>query len=278
MIARISAAFVILLFSAHACWAQGTFGNRSVGGGITASSGNRGVGLSSAGTVTAEGAISRSQDVFVGGSGTSSGGSSIRSMAGSTGGARSGGIQGFSGGTGMGGMGIGGMGMGGMGGMGMLGLGGMGGIGGLGGTGLQMRGLGMNTGLGGFTAGRNVGALNAGMGFGQTGRMGTQTGRRMFRTPLRLGAGIQAPVVSQQVVSTRLTARLGRLPALKNVGQVVVNLEGETAVLQGVVASDLDRERIARLLLLEPGINDVRNELQVNPQVVPPAAEPEPPS
>jgi hypothetical protein len=60
-------------------------------------------------------------------------------------------------------------------------------------------------------------------------------------------------------------------------GSVNIEMEGQTAVLRGQVATAQDREQdralVARMLLLEPGISDVRNELTFAPSNDP-AAQP----
>lgn len=98
--------------------------------------------------------------------------------------------------------------------------------------------------------------------------------RRQLRVPLRLGTEVDvfgtgprgtAPAVS----AARLQGRLANNPRVKAMGSVAVAVEGQTVVLKGSVASDHDRQLLARMLLLEPGISDVRNELQVAATKVP---------
>jgi len=48
-------------------------------------------------------------------------------------------------------------------------------------------------------------------------------------------------------------------------GRIEVSVEGATAILRGEVASEHDRRLARLLLLLEPGISNVRNDLIVNP-------------
>lgn len=123
--------------------------------------------------------------------------------------------------------------------------------------------------------GFNMGGFNA-RGFNQFGNMG-QMGQlgRMFggamntrgartrenlRTSVELG--FQAPAApTPTVVSSRVQNRIARIPRIQEMGSVNVQMEGQTAVLQGQVASAQDRDLVARMLLLEPGISDVRNEL-----------------
>ncbi|TVS09222.1 MAG: BON domain-containing protein [Planctomycetaceae bacterium] len=126
--------------------------------------------------------------------------------------------------------------------------------------------------------GFNVGGFNA-RGFNQFGNMGQmgQFGRAFggamntrgartretLRTSVELG--FQAPVApTPTAVSSRVQNRIARIPRIQEMGSVNVQMEGQTAVLQGQVASAQDRDLVARMLLLEPGISDVRNELTLS--------------
>lgn len=249
----ILASMAALALCASPAWAQGTFGNRNVGGGITGSTG-RSAGLTQTGQVQSEGALQRTQQAFVGSSSQSMGGGGLRSIAGGTGGT-TGGIPGFTGG------GAGGLrgGIGGLGGLG--GIGGFGGLGGLGGIG-GLRGMGVG-GLGYGGLGR--GGLNTFGQFGnQAGMAGTQQ-QRQIRTSVRIGPSGNMPVMGARVQSFQ--SRLPRIPAISDSDQVDVKMDGATAILTGTVASPRDRELVARLILLEPGVRDVRNELEVDPDL-----------
>jgi osmotically-inducible protein OsmY len=143
--------------------------------------------------------------------------------------------------------------------------------------------------VGGGTAGVVRGAANA---TGQAGRalgaqsrggrsnqfnqfrnmFGSQFGnqfnfRQQLRVPVRLGftpAARPAPTV----ISGRVQSRLERIPRVRNMGSVSVQMDGSTAVLSGAVSTADDRNLLARVLLLEPGVSDVRNELQVATRAV----------
>jgi hypothetical protein len=86
--------------------------------------------------------------------------------------------------------------------------------------------------------------------------------RQQLRVPLRLGAPLAAPSASPVAVA-RVQSRLAKIPQLRGIGSVAVQVDGRVAVLKGQVASEHDRDLLTRLVLLEPGISDVRNELQV---------------
>jgi osmotically-inducible protein OsmY len=64
-------------------------------------------------------------------------------------------------------------------------------------------------------------------------------------------------------VSRQFASRLRNLPALENTAAVQVTMEGRTAILTGTVASERDRELVAGLAMLEPGISAVQNNLVV---------------
>jgi len=122
-----------------------------------------------------------------------------------------------------------------------------GGFGGLGGSGLQ--GMGNNRGQFGQTYGNNYG----------NNRNRQRQNTRMIRTTLSLG--FTAPSANRAVASRRLTGllqRSGRFPST-----VEVLLVGRTAVLRGTVSSDDDRGLVEQVVLLEPGISQVENELVV---------------
>ncbi len=117
------------------------------------------------------------------------------------------------------------------------------------------------------------GALRlGGGGFGAGGRGGSsfnnqnnQNNKPSVRAVVRLGfayPGIDAQVVNQQV-NDRLsrTPLPGDLQARVRQDGLRVEMEGRTAVLRGEVTAQEDGDLLARLLALEPGIDDVRNEL-----------------
>ena len=72
---------------------------------------------------------------------------------------------------------------------------------------------------------------------------------------------------------SRVQQRMANNPQVRSMGSVSVTLERKTAVLQGSVRSEHDRQVLGKMLLLEPGIAGVRNELLVGVPV-PPKAQP----
>ena len=79
----------------------------------------------------------------------------------------------------------------------------------------------------------------------------------------RLQLGFNVPLLGTKAADPRVAAKLQSLEALKRLGRIEVSVEGQTATLRGVVPS-AHAARLATLLaLFEPGIESVRNELQI---------------
>ncbi len=162
-------------------------------------------------------------------------------LTGGTGGRTGTGMTGM-GGTGMGGTGMGGMGMGGMG-LGGMGLGGMG----MGGMGLGGMGLGGMGGLGGMNM------------FGRNNLNSNAQNQRQVRA--RMTIGFTPDAVAPEIMSTNISTKLKRLPLPIQSRGIGVTMEGRTAVMTGTVANEAEANKLARLLKLEPGVDDVRSEL-----------------
>lgn len=215
--------------------------------------------------------------------------SANRSFGGQSGGTGSGGLGAFGGSSSLGNFssgansmsrgGMGAMGMGSMSAFGGLtsGLGGLGGMGGMGGMRGGMGGL--TGGLGGGLGMNNLGGgLSGGLGgnlgrnqFGQMGNRGQQ-GRSQYATPARprVSVGFGPEPAAENAITTGISQRMtqlgsrqGRAIQIQTRGPVQVSLQGRTAILRGVVATEHDRAVAARVALLEPGVSQVQNELQV---------------
>jgi len=145
--------------------------------------------------------------------------------------------------------------------------------------------------MGGPTAGGTT-SWNRG---GTTGRtsMGTgSTGRRQrqsqaqrggqaasspsseVRTSLRVDFVYPRPVSSQ--LAAELARRLARSTTIQAAGPIAVSTQGSTVTLRGTVGTDHGRRLAERLVLLEPGVRQVRNELLVAPPEPAEPLEPEP--
>jgi hypothetical protein len=69
-------------------------------------------------------------------------------------------------------------------------------------------------------------------------------------------------------IETALVEHLRRSGGIRWTGPLKVSLEGRTAVLRGEVASARDRELAEALAQFEPGIDDVQNDLRVQPPAI----------
>jgi hypothetical protein len=98
--------------------------------------------------------------------------------------------------------------------------------------------------------------------FGNFNNNYNQNSRTQVRVALTLG--FEPPVATGPADVTAVVGeRLTRLPGVRLAGTPQVVVEGRTAVVRGTAATEQDRERVSRLLLLEPGIAAVRNEMTV---------------
>lgn len=92
-----------------------------------------------------------------------------------------------------------------------------------------------------------------------------QNGNSSSRTPLRprLVLGFASTRDVSHDIRIRLSQRLAKLPQLEILDNVDVAIVGRTAVLRGQVATDYDRQMIAQIASLEPGVAAVQNDLVV---------------
>lgn len=112
---------------------------------------------------------------------------------------------------------------------------------------------------------------------------GTGNSRTELRPQIRLG--FTPPELGDSQFNQRVTERLTKLPSLEILEDVNVSLAGRTAVLRGRVATEHDARMIARIALLEPGVDAVQSELLVGEPApvrepradTPPEVDPTPP-
>jgi osmotically-inducible protein OsmY len=102
-------------------------------------------------------------------------------------------------------------------------------------------------------------------------RNGRQNRSPMLRTYVADFQAASIPSVSSSNVGQRLANQLSTSRSVKAIGPVQVTMAGRTAVLQGTVATEQDRDLAARMAMLEPGVSQVRNELQIGSELPPPA-------
>jgi hypothetical protein len=87
-------------------------------------------------------------------------------------------------------------------------------------------------------------------------------------------AAFEYPQPNSNQLSTSLTQRLAKTPAIQTQTPIRVELQGCTAILRGVASTEHDRALAEQMIRLEAGIEAVRNEIAVaNPT---PAASPSP--
>ena len=104
-------------------------------------------------------------------------------------------------------------------------------------------------------------SINQGGNFNQQG--GRNAARSTIRIPLRLGFAPKPISVPQ--FTAKFEGRIANLHGLSTIGPIRVTMDGSTAVLTGVVASEQDRQMAEGVALLEPEVETVRNELKVQP-------------
>jgi hypothetical protein len=69
----------------------------------------------------------------------------------------------------------------------------------------------------------------------------------------------------EEAVAQNLTHLLQVSPELRSNSRIDVSVAGRVATLRGEVASERDRSLAEKLVLFEPGIDSVKNELKVRP-------------
>ena len=82
---------------------------------------------------------------------------------------------------------------------------------------------------------------------------------------LGLDMGSDLSVSANPQLGSIVMDRLAKSMRLSPGSPVAVKVQGDTAVLQGVVATQHDRALAEQLILLEPGVARVTNELRVDP-------------
>lgn len=112
-----------------------------------------------------------------------------------------------------------------------------------------------------------AGQLQGQTGQPNNGNRGGSGGGVPYRISYTPGFAYSPP--SHSELATRLTTRLARLPQIESRVPIEVAIEGRTAILRGAVATEHDRELAERLIRLEPGVDQVANELTLAPPLPP---------
>jgi osmotically-inducible protein OsmY len=144
------------------------------------------------------------------------------------------------------------------------------------GSGLSRTGSGLSQTGSGLTSGRQTRTTRTNRtatagGAAARGR-GTTTG---IRATLRVAFSRPETAPGPGRVNNTLVQLLSRSPRVQALSPIQVLVQGRTATLRGVVATDYDRALAEQVTRLEPGISQVRNELVVavapaEPELAPP--------
>jgi hypothetical protein len=94
-------------------------------------------------------------------------------------------------------------------------------------------------------------------------QMGGRAGRTAADLCTTVSPGFSYPQLTPLTIQTALTGRLTKTTRIRKVSPIRVVLEGGTTVLQGVVETEHDRVLAEQLARLEPGVTRVRNDLIV---------------
>jgi hypothetical protein len=85
----------------------------------------------------------------------------------------------------------------------------------------------------------------------------------VLQVPMHFTVGFSYPAQSTALVSQKLSTELSKSRGITALSPIVVQMEGTTAVINGTVATEHDRDLAAQLALLEPGVYNVRNDLHL---------------
>jgi hypothetical protein len=90
----------------------------------------------------------------------------------------------------------------------------------------------------------------------------------------RMEVGFEVVAPEKSAVALHVSTSLGSSKPGSRFGDVRVLVDGETAILRGVVVSQNDRQLAEQIALLEPSIAKVHNELTVRKRATAPAGSP----
>ena len=90
----------------------------------------------------------------------------------------------------------------------------------------------------------------------------------------RLQVAFSVPSQDEPVANSELAHRLDSVETIARTGPIEVLVANRTAILRGEVSSERDRRMAELMILFEPGISAVRNELTVRAMKIPPAPAP----
>ena len=100
-------------------------------------------------------------------------------------------------------------------------------------------------------------------------RVTPATASRQYMYDPRLRVDFQVPIPTPQQTAEKISCQLVESLGHAICGPVSVMVHDETATLTGQVATEQDRRLAALIVLLEPGISKIENELTVVPSTKP---------
>jgi hypothetical protein len=99
---------------------------------------------------------------------------------------------------------------------------------------------------------------------GQTRGATTASQQTALQIRVNVELGFEAPTPAPAVVTSNLVSLLDRVFTDRNLGVAPqIEMDGGTIVLRGLVASESQRQVVARLVAMQPGVSSVRNLLVV---------------
>ena len=130
-------------------------------------------------------------------------------------------------------------------------------------SGMSGYGNGGMSGVGGRNSSMTPYGNNQGSPYGNNQGNSYGSGRGSVSIRTTLSVGFENPASNSRQFSSSLTRRLADLPALhwRSPGQI--EIQGRTAILRGVVATEHDRDLAERVVRLEAAIDQVQNQLTV---------------
>ncbi|MDP6445064.1 MAG: BON domain-containing protein [Pirellulaceae bacterium] len=122
---------------------------------------------------------------------------------------------------------------------------------------------GFGGGFGGFGGGFGRGGFGGGFGRGGFGQNQQQQNQQQYiRTKVVLG--FTPKLTGSPIVASRLNTRFARLSHHITAEQPInVTMEGRVAVITGIVSSEREKDLLEQLAQFEPGVDQVRNEIQI---------------
>jgi hypothetical protein len=130
-------------------------------------------------------------------------------------------------------------------------------------SGMGRSGMGMGMGMGGMgMGGMGFGGMNS---RGMNSQFGAQNNSQNKKSTIRATAKVRFPYARPPAtqVSRTVMARWNRIPLPERFNGVSLNFVNGVATLSGKVATPEEKRMAEKLILLEPGVSSVQNQLEV---------------